>query len=195
MKNKIEKLTVILILILSISACKKKKNNIKEDNISNNTNNTEILGCTDYYAYNFDSNATSSDNSMCTYIKTTMYEITHHAEFNNSGGSWDNLINTKADLILKIKEEGASEWLFESNVKNNHPHNEVAQWQAPNAEILKNKNYEWKLFDDETIGSDELMASGVFNPMKLTNSNNEIITKYTDSNGLETQLKIYYFIQ
>jgi hypothetical protein len=148
----------------------------------------------DVNAYNYNSEATTTSNN-CTFIKTTMYEITNHAEFNEDGNDWDNLINTKADIIFRIKEQGASDWMFEGDVKNNQVHSDPAQWTAPSAEVLKNKNYEWELVDDETIGSDELMANGTFNPKSLTNSNNEIITTYTDANGLSTQLKIYYFIQ
>ncbi len=175
------------------SSCKKEEDDTDGNNGGSTT--TEIIACTDYNAANFNSEATSSDNDLCTYVKTTMYEITHHAEFNEDGNDWDNLINTKADLILKIKEEGATDWIFESDAMNNHDHDQAAQWSAPNAEVLKNKNYEWELYDDETLTGDELMASGVFNPHDNTNSNNEIITTSTDANGLETQLKIYYFIQ
>ncbi len=195
MKNVIVNFISASILIGAVSfasSCKKDEDN--DDNNSGNTT-TEIVGCTDYNAANFNADATTSNNSLCTYMKTTMYEITYHAEFNEDGNDWDNLINTKADLIFKIKEEGASDWLFEGDVKNNQNHNDPAQWSAPNAEVLKNKNYEWELLDDETLTGDELMASGTFNPKDLANSDNEIITTYTDANGLETQLKIYYFIQ
>lgn len=185
--------SLLLSAITFASSCKKEDDTTGDENGGPTT--TEIVACTDYNAFNFNSDATTSNNDLCTYVKTTMYEITHHAEFNEDGNDWDNIINTKADLILKIKEEGANDWLFEGDAKNNHDHDQAAQWSAPNAEVLKNKNYVWELYDDETITGDELMASGVFNPHDLTNSNNEVITTSTDANGLETQLKIYYFIQ
>lgn len=184
----------LLIGVLSFASSCKKEDNTSDDG-NGGTTSTEIIGCTDYNAFNFNAEATASNNDLCTYVKTTMYEITHFAEFNASGNSWDNIINTKADIKLKIKEEGANDWLFESDVKNNHDYNQPAQWSAPNAEVLKNKNYVWELYDDETVGSAELMANGVFNPHDLTNSDNEIVTTYADTNGLETELKIYYFIQ
>lgn len=185
-------LSIALIAVTFGTSCKKKEEASSND--CENSNNTEVTGCMDANAYNYNSEATITSNN-CTFIKTTMYEITNHAEFNENGDDWDSFINTKADIIFRIKEEGASDWMFEGDVKNNQTHSDPAQWTAPSAEVLKNKNYEWELVDDETIGSDEPMANGTFNPKSLTNSNNEIITTYTDPNGLVTQLKIYYFIQ
>lgn len=192
MKHFIIKLVTISFLggiIAFNSSCKKE-----EEEDPNNLGDSEIVGCMDLDAFNYNSLATKESNN-CSYIKTTMYEITNHAEFNENGNDWDSFINTKADLIFRIKEKGAANWLFESDVKNNQDYNVPAQWTAPNAEVLKNKLYDWELLDDETIGSNELMASGSFNPNGLTNADNEIITTYTDANGLVTQLKIYYFIQ
>ncbi len=188
MKALVNKFLVFSCVGVAIASCKKEEDNtiIEED--------TEIVGCMDVDAFNYNSLATKPSNN-CTYIKTTKYEITEHAEFNGDGNDWDSFVNKKADLILKIKEKGATEWLFEGDVKNNHDFNDPAEWVAPNAEKLKNKLYEWELLDDESFGSDELMASGSFNPTSLTNSDNEIVTTFTDSNGLKTTLKIYYFIQ
>ncbi len=152
-----------------------------------------VKGCMDNDAYNFNSSATE-DNGNCVYIKTTMYEVSYYAKFKEDGSTWDAVINTNADLILKIKEQGASTWLFESTVMNNQNDTIPAQWNAPTVERLKNKTYEWELLDNETIGSPETIATGSFNPINDAN-NNEIVSKYTDANGLETQIKVYYFLQ
>ncbi len=171
------------------SSCKKES----KVEINQNEEASVVVGCMNLDGFNYNPLATTE--GVCTFIKTTMYEISYHAEFNGSGNDWDALINKKADLILRIKEQGATDWMFEGDVKNNQTYSDPAQWTAPTAEVLKNKNYEWELVDDETIGSAELMASGSFNPNGLTNTDNEIVTNFTDANGLVTQLKIYYFIQ
>ena len=158
------------------------------------TDSTEILGCTDPNAYNYNPEATATNNN-CTFIKTTMYEVSYHAEFNPSGSSWDSFVNKKADIIFRFREQGATSWMFESAVVNNHTHTAAVQWPATAASVLKNKTYEWELVDDETVGSAEFMAGGNFKPKDLTTSNNEIILTYSDANGLKTQVKIYYFIQ
>lgn len=193
MKQSLIKYISSLLLIgtaIFSTSCKKTEEDLTGTDSSDTSG---IIGCMDENAYNYDPEATTTSN-YCTFIKTTLFEITKHAEFNEDGNDWDLIFNTKADLILRIKEEGASDWLFEGDVINNQSPTSAAQWSVPTATVFKNINYEWELVDDETIG-EEQMANGIFSPKNLAISNNEIVTTYTDVNGLKTELKIHYFIQ
>ena len=94
-------------------------------------------------------------------------------------------------LILRIKEEGATNWLFESAEISNQAHNVPAVWTAPINIKLLNQNYEWELVDYDATTSDDLVATGTFNPIDLANDG-EIIASGTNPNGGQSQLRITY---
>ena len=177
MKISLLKLTSLICLILVISSCRKKE--IEED--------TKIGGCTDIDSPLYNAYADYEDAS-CLYAYVFQYEITYHPA-KDGNDDWDLLFFTDADLILEIKEQDNSNELFGSDpALEDQPHNEPAYWTAPTNEKLLNKIYEWKLWDEDTGSSDDLVASGTFNPIVLA-INGTITTLSSDS---KTQLVLHY---
>jgi hypothetical protein len=131
------------------------------------------------------------DDESCLFAYTSSYEISYHPEKDPSGSDWDFLTNTDADLILRIKEQGAANWMFESAVIDNQPHNSPAVWTAPTLIKLSNKVYEWELYDYDATSGDDFVSSGSFNAITLA-TNGTIITEGTNSSGNKSQLKISY---
>ena len=164
-------------------ACKKQDEPTAQDVVKNK-------GCSDIDSPLYDPEVEEDDNS-CTYARVSKYEITYHPEKTPSGSVWDYGLgsSTNADLILRVKEQGASSWSFESSIAENQEHNSPAEWSAPSPLKLLNKTYEWELYDQETTNADDFISSGTFNPISLANEG----TITTTSGG--SQLKIYYNLQ
>ncbi len=162
--------------IIFSGACKKEPEPV----------DTSVGGCTDMDSPLYNASADYDDNS-CQYAYVTQYEITFHQE-TDGGSDWDLLLNTDADLILRVKESGASSWMFESATIDNQPHNVAATWTAPANIKLLNKDYEWELYDYDDTSGDDFIASGTFNPIELA-SGGEVIATNTSAN---TQIKLYY---
>ncbi len=152
----------------------------------------KIGGCLDIDSPLYNANADFDDES-CKYAYTDSYEITYHPE-QDGGSDWDFLTNTDADLILRIKEQGAPNWMFESATIDNQPHNVPAVWTAPTRLKLYNKVYEWELYDYDATSGDDFVSGGTFNAVELA-SNGSIIAKGTNPSGNETQIKIYYTLE
>lgn len=170
-------------VLIFAGACKKKK----QEPIPIGAVVTK--GCTDKDSPYFDANAEESDGT-CKYLRVTKYEITYHPEKDGTS-NWDPVVYTKADLILKIKVQGASNWLFQSTTKEDQPHNVPAEWVSPSPLKLLNKNYEWLLEDDDNGTANDFISSGIFNPITTADLNSNSITSV--SNG--SQMKIYFNIQ
>lgn len=173
--------TVVLASVIMLSTSCKKKEPVED---------AKIGGCLNEESPLYDATADFDDES-CLFAYTSSYEITYHPENDESGDNWDFLTNTDADLILRIKEQGAASWMFESAVIDNQAHNSPAVWTAPTLIRLGNRTYEWELYDSDTGSGDDFVSSGSFNAIALA-SDGVIITTGTNSSGNETQLKISY---
>ncbi|MCT4581604.1 MAG: hypothetical protein N4A35_09320 [Flavobacteriales bacterium] len=178
-------LTLFLVLI-SLLACRK----VEEPHLNRATKNG---GCYDVDSPFYDATIDYDDQS-CVYAYTERYEISYHPE-EDGGSDWDFLTFTNADLILRIKEQGAADWLFESSTKEDQDHNVPAVWTAPEAIKLLNKTYEWELYDSDIGTADDFIASGTFNAIgKARNGEEDGQLEVTDNNGT-TQLVIYYSLK
>ena len=153
----------------------------------------KVGGCLNSESPMYNANADFDDES-CKFAYTSSYEITYHPEKDESGSDWDLWTNTDADLILRIKEQGAANWMFESAEISNQAHNSPAIWTAPNIIKLGNRTYEWELYDYDATSSDDFVSKGSFNAVAVA-SEGTIITTGFASDGTtpnSTQLKISY---
>ncbi len=150
----------------------------------NNARATKAGGCLDIDSP-FYNDTVDYDNQSCRYAFTERYEISYHPEKDGST-NWDPVVSTNADLELRIKEQGSSDWLFESSTKEDQDHDVPAVWAAPESIKLLNKNYEWELYDADIGTADDFIAGGTFNPIGKANTGEIVIIE----GG--TQLKIYY---
>lgn len=179
---KIIKTTTLIITGLAILGASCKKKEPVED--------AKLGGCLDQESPLYNS-AADYDDETCKFAYTSSYEITYHPENDESGDDWDFLTNTDADLILRIKEQGAANWMFESAEISNQSHDSPAIWTAPTIIKLGNKVYEWELYDYDATSGDDFVSSGSFNAVALANDG-AIITTGTNASGNLTQLKIAY---
>lgn len=165
-------------IILFSVACKKKEPEPVEE---------LTPGCLDNNAVNYNGAADYEDQS-CQYAYVDAYKITYHPEKDEDGDDWDLFINTDADLVLRVKEEGGTNWLFESAEITNHEHNVVATWTAPTNIQLYNRNYEWELVDYDSGSADDFVGGGTFNPIDLVD--NGIISTTIGDKKKSTTTKI-----
>ena len=202
MKNRLTQLTTLIliaIVLITIESCKKEGAPEKTETNGTTTGGTTsgggtsggttINGCTDIDSPIYNSSA-NTDNGTCQYAYTTGYEITYYPALDN-GSTWDYLVNTDADLILKIKEQGASSYVFNSDNdrRDNQDPSTPANWVAPTPVKLKNKTYEWELYDHDSGSFNDLISSGTFNPITSASSG----TIITTAGG--SRLKITYTLQ
>ena len=173
--------TLVLASVLALGTSCKKKEPIED---------AKVGGCLDKESPIYSASA-DFDDETCKFAYTSSYEITYHPQKDESGDDWDLWTNTDADLILRIKVQGASNWMFESSEISNQAHNSPAVWTAPTNIKLGNKMYEWELYDADTGSSDDFVSSGSFNAIALAQEGT-IITLGTNSSGNKTQLKITY---
>ena len=150
---------------------------------SGNGGGNTIQGCTDSDSPLFNTNATSDDGS-CQYAYTSSYQITYYPADDN-GSNWDYGFGStaNADLVLKIKEQGASSYIFESSEASNQDPSTPAQWSAPNPIKLLNKTYVWELIDVDSGNPDDPISNGTFNPITSANTSTHKIT--TTAGGSE----------
>lgn len=200
MKNKLTQIGILALLattIVTAESCRKEdppaetietgdNNSNTGSNSNNGGNNNTVNGCTDIDSPLYNSSANTDDGS-CQYAYTSGYEITYFPADDN-GSSWD-WPSGDADLILKIKEQGASSYIFEGDEITNQDPATAATWSAPSAVKLKNMTYEWELEDYDATSANDPIASGTFNPITLASNGNIITT----SGG--SQLKITYTLQ
>ncbi|CAG5085170.1 hypothetical protein CRYO30217_02668 [Parvicella tangerina] len=172
---------ILAVGMVALSSCKKEEPEMRDEKIG---------GCTDENSPLYNGSADFDDQS-CVYAYVNAYEITYHPQKDESGDDWDLLVNTDADIYLKIKPEGASDWMFESAVVDNQAHDEPVSWTAPENIKLLNQDYVWEVYDSDGTSADDFVASGTFNPIELA-SNGTITTTGTNSSGNETQLVLTY---
>lgn len=183
----IQKFILLLFALAAIVSCRK----IEEPQ---NKRITKVGGCNDKDSPFF-SNIIAYDNQSCTFAFIDRYEIKYHPEKDGTS-NWDPIVFKEADLILRVKEQDAADWLFESTTKEDQPHNVPAIWAAPESKKLFNKTYEWELYDEDNGTADDFIASGTFNPISKAREGNQVDKEIvvTDLTG-GTQLIIYYTIK
>jgi hypothetical protein len=130
-------------------------------------------------------------DSTCVYMYVTEFEITYH-----ENKSWDpnNPLFSKADLVLKFGDANMDSVYFNSLRINDVAATESAVWVAHDQFKLKNQVYAWELYNEATVPfleTDELMTSGLLNPLDFKNDSVIVITDLTQS----TQIKIRYAIR
>ncbi|MCB9189286.1 MAG: hypothetical protein H6599_08390 [Flavobacteriales bacterium] len=180
---KVFKITFIVAAagLIAFSSCKKDPQELRDEKIG---------GCLDENSPMYNS-AADFDDESCVYAYVNAYEITYHPQKDESGSDWDLLFNTDADIYLKIKPEGATNWMFESAVVDDQPHNEPVSWTAPENIKLLNQDYYWEVYDSDATGGDDFVASGTFNPIELA-MDGTITATGTNASGNETQLVLTY---
>jgi hypothetical protein len=182
-----------LFVVLSFS-CKKVE---LEDDI-------KIGGCTDIDSPLYDP-AADYENASCVYAFVYQYEITYHPE-EDDGSDWDFLIETDADLILRIFVHDttyandstytvSTSDVFLSTEKSNQAHNAAAYWTAPENLMMYNKIYNWELVDYDALNSNDIVAIGTFNPLELVNNGKITTIGEYPSGGSQSQLVLHYELQ
>lgn len=178
----IQKTLLILCAGLAVTtSCKKEEPELRDEKVG---------GCLDKNSPMYNASADFDDES-CVYAYVNAYEIAYHPSKDENGDDWDLWVNTDADLILRVKVDGAADWLFESAVIDNQPHDEPAVWTAPENIKLLNQDYFWEVYDNDGTSGDDFVASGTFNPITLAN-NGTITTTGTNSSGNPTELVLHY---
>jgi hypothetical protein len=167
--------------VIAFSSCKKEEPEMRDEKLGGCLNENSPL-------YN---SAADFDDESCQFAYVNAYEITYHPANDANGDDWDFLVNTDADLILRIKPDGATSWMFESVELSDQGHNDPANWTAPENIKLLNQDYFWELYDVDGTSSDDFVASGTFNPIELADDGT-IVTTGTNSSGNESQLVLTY---
>jgi len=184
-------ITVILAaLLLMFDSCRKEEDPLRTGGCSDVNSPINGSGSVDY------------DDGSCLYGFITEYQITYHPEFDNAAGTgtdWDiGLIDTDADLILRIKQDTASNWFFDSeSIGLGTPqfaHTDTAVFPAPIEYQLWNTSYSWNLFDHDLIGGNDLICAGQFNPIEKASDGFVTVVGY-NSVGDSTELRIKYALR
>ena len=177
---------IFFVSVLTLVGCKK--------DIFDPDNN--VGGCTDIDAINFNNEADFEDNS-CLYAYIQEYEISYYPDENPNSSipfvdSWDIPgTGANADLLLKIKHQDSSSYLFVSPIMENQSANSPAYWPAQENYKLVNKTYYWELYDNDATNSNEFIDSGSFNPISIA-INNKITVHGNHLPSNSTQLVIHY---
>lgn len=185
--KKITSILLIALLATSVNSCKKKESELRS---------TKIGGCLDPNSLSYNP-ASDFDDESCKYAFVNQYEITYHP-LKDCGSDWDGFPTLgnakKADLIFKIRVKGESVWFYESPELTDQTHNVPAVWTAPVNIKLENKIYEWILEDYDSLNSNDLVATGEFNPMDVA-ADGKVIVIGKNSCNEETQLILHYTVQ
>jgi hypothetical protein len=159
---------IMLLFAVICFSCKKDEAVIEEDVV-----------CTDVHSPYY-SNKGIADNATCKYMYVTEYEITNFPPKNGSG-NWDpiavgNFVNP--DLIFYFGKETAQNWSFISTVIDNTTPAGINKWTAPIQLMLTNEEWKWNLEDDDSpLSSNEIIASGTFNPLKQSRQNGKFVVQ------------------
>lgn len=130
-------------------------------------------------------------DSTCVYMYASEFEITYFED-----KSWDpnNPLFSEADLVLKFGDANMDSVYFDSYRISNASATTPNTWVAHNQFQLKNQVYTWELYNEAAVvllETDELMTSGVLNPLDFKNDSVIVITDATQ----KTQIKIRYEIR
>ncbi|MDG2330925.1 MAG: hypothetical protein P8M05_04975 [Flavobacteriales bacterium] len=180
-------IVVIMMAVFLFDACRKNQEPLKVGGCGDANSPEGQVGLIDY------------DDGSCLYGFITEYQITYHPQFDNAAGTgvdWDFATNTDADLILRIKQDTASDWFFNSESGFGTPeiqHNDTARFSALTEYQLVNTSYRWDLYDHDPLPLDDndLISSGTFNA--IANASDGYVTaKGFNSAGDSTELRIKY---
>jgi len=193
--NKIIFKTLLLVglgtSLLALDACKKAED-------PNLLRSTKRGGCTDIDSPMYDTELDYDDQS-CLYAYTKAYTISYYNR--NNGADWDDYwcITSQykpADLILRVKPIGDTDWMFESSVNEDQDYNDSTRWGATAAIKLLNQNYTFELIDEDGAGNwtcdtgSDLIYTGIFNPIE--NAKDGVVTIKRKVGQDSIQLLIYY---
>ncbi len=176
----------LIILSITLVCCKK--------DIFDPNNN--IGGCTDANAINYADNVDFEDNT-CQFAYINQYEVSYYPEDNPNSSipfvnSWDIPgTGADADLLLKIRYQDSTDFLFSSPILDDHSPNSAAYWTAPLKFKLLNTTYHWELYDNDATNSNEFIDSGSFNPIIIA-SNFKITVYGKTPPENRTQLVLHY---
>jgi hypothetical protein len=175
MKNFIP--VVFLAFFLLIGGCKKEVD-------------IPTFGCHDLDSPRSNLN-TDYHDSTCVYMYVSEFEITYFED-----KSWDplNPLFDEADIVLKFGDANMDSIYFDSYRITNADATERHTWVAHTQFQLKNQLYAWELHNEATVlflESDELMTSGLLNPLDFKNDSVIVMTDSIQN----TQIKIRYEIR
>jgi len=142
------------VFMLALSSCKQK-------------------GCMDFDAHNYSEFAEKSDG-LCTYRYFS--KITVRA---NESESWDLI--SAPDMYLKYAKTSSDSWDYVSGVLDD---SYVFIWTLDESILMTNESWDFEVWDEDLIGSDQLMITGSFNPLDdgaliYSNGNGSIEFEYT----------------
>jgi hypothetical protein len=180
----------LLTIVVVMDSCRKEEDPLRNGGCGDINSPVNGLGYIDY------------DDGSCLYGFITEYQITYHPEFDNAAGTgtdWDiGLIDTDADLILRIKQDTSSVWFFDSeSIGLGTPqfaHTDTAVFPAPVEYQLWNDSYSWNLYDYDLIGGNDLICSGQFNAIENA-TDGYVTTVGYNSAGDSTELRIKYALR
>jgi len=183
--------SIKLLTLLTLTGALAFTTSCKKQQPEPDARDSKVGGCLDANAVNYNSKA-DYDDETCKYAYVDSYEITYHPEKDESGSDWDFLTYTDADLILRVKEQGATNWMFEGSSIEDQPHNSPADWTAPSSVKLLNKTYVWELYDEDNGTSDDFVSSGTFNPITSFDDSEKTVTDIgTNSANDDSQLVLH----
>lgn len=148
------------------------------------------FACTDIDSPYADLTADFHD-STCVYMYATEFEISYFED-----KDWDssNPLFSEADIVLKFGDAMMDSTYFTSLRISNADPNTPHRWVAHEQFKLLNADYSWELYNEAAvilIESDELMTSGMLNPLDFKNDSVIVVTDSSQA----TQLKIRYEIR
>ncbi len=122
-------------------------------------------GCTDSQANNFDSDA--KENAGCEYRYASTIDISNVPTANPAGTEWD-LDGSGPDLKLNFGKNTSSGYDNTTNTISDV----FATSLSPVSSIqFTNEVWKYQLVDEDLLSSDEVIATGTFNPVTQGGSN------------------------
>lgn len=169
----------LLVFTIGFTSCKKE-----------NEEADKVGGCTDtdspFYQTGLD-----FDDGNCKYAYVTEVILESFPELDN-GSSWD-FPGGKADVYVEIKPVSSPDYanFFTSkgNEIDNVLHNIAQNWTSANQFKLTNTDWYYQVFDHDVTSSDDLIASGTFNPIESINTSDNTCT-FSAPNGTTITLNL-----
>lgn len=135
-------------------------------------------GCTDPDADNHDNDA-KRDDGQCLYRFASAINVNVFPVLDGNNNDWD--IGGAPDVYVRFKRSASTTWDYETNT--------ATDSYAPFSLILltanikfTNEDWQFQLMDYDWPSSDDLIASGTFNPLKMGSNNNIIVQALNGSN-------------